>query len=442
MLHCKTAKLGDLAVPVASAFYPAATQLYRIGDIPFVRCVDCINYPIITKEQDEEFEKIPYQFGRESKGISFLKTNDIVITKVGSPCYASIITEYSEIALSRTVMGLTSIHSVEPYYLMIFLRCKYGFEQLYRQRELTIQYQLTLSRVKDINIFLPSDQFQKKIQKLCILYIGKLNYARQIYIQAEQLLLSKLDLLNYSAPTEEVSTKLLSESFLNSGRLDAEYYQPKYDEIEKILRSFKTVPIGSSFDEYKNTCSDYCEKRQIGVVKTKQLTNWGINEKTESYLSLQSVKENSLTLLQKGDVVFASMGVGSLGKTSIYYGSKLLVTDSTLKIFRRKNNGMILPEVLMLFLQSNIGQEMIYKYVVGSTGIINIYDKDINRISIPLLDSSVQQILANSVQKSFVLRDQSEQLLETAKHAVEVAIEKNESEALKCLELSGIVQDF
>ena len=167
MSKVPTEKLGKLATTVASAFYPAATQLYSEGDTAFARCVDCVSYPVITKDQDSKFEKIPYAFGKENKGISFIKVEDIIITKVGTPCYASILTDYSEIALSRTVMGLTGIHSVDPYYLMVFLRCKYGFDQLFRQRELTIQYQLTLPRVKAVDVYLANDMLQIKVMKLC-----------------------------------------------------------------------------------------------------------------------------------------------------------------------------------------------------------------------------------------------------------------------------------
>ena len=81
-----TKKLGAFANFVASAFYPAATQLYSIGDTAFVRCVDCIDFPIITAEQEDRFEKIPYSFGTANKGVSFLTQGEIVITKVGTPC--------------------------------------------------------------------------------------------------------------------------------------------------------------------------------------------------------------------------------------------------------------------------------------------------------------------------------------------------------------------
>ena len=130
----------------------------------------------------------------------------------------------------------------------------------------------------------------------------------------------------------------------------------------------------------------------------------------------------------------------NLGKVSLFYydGDKLFVTDSTLRIYRAKETTRVLPEVLCMFLQSTIGQELIYRYVVGSTGIINIYDDDIARIPIPVLDTEIQKDIAAKVQESFELRRQSKQLLEYAKQAVEMAIEQGEDTALTWLkERSG-----
>jgi hypothetical protein len=57
-LQCE--KLGRLGKFTCSAFYPAATHLYEKGDMPFLRCVDIIDYPIIHSEQP--FAQIPKDF--------------------------------------------------------------------------------------------------------------------------------------------------------------------------------------------------------------------------------------------------------------------------------------------------------------------------------------------------------------------------------------------
>jgi len=156
---------------VASAFYPAATHLYKIGDTPFIRCVDSINFSLITKEQNNLFEKIPRTFINENNGVNVLHKGDLVITKVGTPCFASLILEHDIVALSRTVLGMKNIKNINPFYLLIFLRSKYGFSQLQRERELTIQYQLTLGRIKKTLVYVPSIEFQSAIQNKVEEYI-------------------------------------------------------------------------------------------------------------------------------------------------------------------------------------------------------------------------------------------------------------------------------
>ena len=134
LLRHNAEPLRDYCLITGSAFYPAATQLYEFGDLPFMRCVDCISYPVITTRQDDLFEKIPIEFANQHKNIKRLKKGEIVITKVGTPCYASIVHDIDDVALSRTVLGLKAIKNIDPYYLVAFLRSKYGFLQLFRER--------------------------------------------------------------------------------------------------------------------------------------------------------------------------------------------------------------------------------------------------------------------------------------------------------------------
>ena len=219
-----TKKLGAFANFVASAFYPAATQLYSIGDTAFVRCVDCIDFPIITAEQEDRFEKIPYSFGTANKGVSFLTQGEIVITKVGTPCYASIVEDYETVALSRTVLGLSKIKGIDPYYLMVFLRCKYGYEQLYRKRELTIQYQLTLPRVKAVDVYLATSDFQKVIRHLCEQYRDVKAYSYSTSFDGEGAITSAI---NY------VTTEELPKIYILEGHGEAELPASFRDQIEK-----------------------------------------------------------------------------------------------------------------------------------------------------------------------------------------------------------------
>lgn len=198
-------------------------------------------------------------------------------------------------------------------------------------------------------------------------------------------------------PANNVSIKNFSD-VCESKRLDAEYYQNKYYVIESYLSSLPTTTINNEFKLIKNNPSKYyAYSGTIGVVKTKQLTHFGIDDSVEDFIKVKDLSVSGLSLLKKKDVVFASMGVGSLGKVGMFTGDGEYTTDSTLKIYRAKDTCRVLPEVLLVYLGSRWAQELIYRYVVGSTGIINIYDTDINKIPVPLLNHDDQIDIANHI---------------------------------------------
>ena len=53
---------------------------------------------------------------------------------------------------------------------------------------------------------------------------------------------------------------------------------------------------------------------------------------------------------------------------------------------------------------------------------------------LPKIDHEVQGVIAEKVQESFSLRRRSKQLLDRAKHAVEMAIEQGEDQAMRWLQ--------
>lgn len=433
MSKVPTEKLGKLATTVASAFYPAATQLYSEGDTAFARCVDCVSYPVITKDQDSKFEKIPYAFGKENRGISFIKAEDIIITKVGTPCYASILTDYSEIALSRTVMGLTGIHSVDPYYLMVFLRCKYGFDQLFRQRELTIQYQLTLPRVKAVDVYLANDMLQIKVMKLCKESKAFQQKSNEAYQMAEQIL---RDIVDYPDDTAlgTYSIKKINESFAISGRLDAEYYQPKYDILFDELKKFSCKRLGGpngivNIKKSIEPGSEAYTEDGIPFVRVSDISKFGISEPD---IKLRSdIIPNPEVLFPPKDTILLSKD-GSVGIAYKVEATMPIITSGALLHLKVRDKTEVLPDYLTLVLNSPVVQLQAER---DSNGAIIQHWKpsEIENVIIPILDMDTQKEIAAKVQEAFTLRKQSKQLLEYAKQAVEMAIEQGEDVALAWL---------
>lgn len=426
-------QFGDF---VASAFYPAATELYQFGDIPFLRCVDCISYPIITSLQQRLFEKLPEYFIKEQKGISTLSTGEMVITKVGSPCFASLVEDYEYVGLSRTVLGLKNIRNIDSYYLLVFLRSKYGFGQLLRQRELTIQYQLTLDRVKAILIYNANSFFQEVIHNLVELHKSINNAFVSIYTNTTKMLLAQINLTNWKPPADSISIKSFAKSFLKTGRFDSEYYQPKYDELLNILSNYHTDILDNLVTIKKSIepGSDAYLQEGIPFLRVADLSKYGLSQ-PEIFLdpSIYDVEG----LMPRKDTILLSKD-GSVGIAyKIEEDTKAITSGAILHLTVKDDR--VLPDYLCLVLNSIVVQFQAERDAGGS--IIQHWKPDeIKQVVIPILPKPIQEELVATAQESFQLQKQSKKLMEAAKQAVELAIERNEETAINWLRENKLIE--
>lgn len=425
--HLHSSAIGEIATVVASAFYPAATQLYSIGDTPFIRCVDCISYPVITDGQEDSFEKIPLTFALEQSGIHLLHKGDIVITKVGTPCFASVVNDYETVALSRTVLGLKNIDNIDPYYLMAFLRSKFGFEQLMRQRELTIQYQLTLDRVKSIMVYLASERFQTAISNVVKDSLAQVKESKEEYDAAEDFLLGQISVDTRSLSTDNVSIKSFSESFEQTGRLDAEYYQKKYDRYNQRVLDYaggSTTPA-QEFDLVKTKCTKELDEYpyvEIGDIDI------GTGSAEYSLIPTDELPANAKIMTKAGDLLISTVRPYR-GAVSILEQNDLLVSGAFTVL---RETGKYPAQTLQVLFRTQLYKDWFLKFNVGTSYPV-IKDNDILNIPIPAFGDDVHSEVRKRVQYSQALLSKSKVLLECAKKAVEMAIEQSEEEAMAWL---------
>ena len=76
--------------------------------------------------------------------------------------------------------------------------------------------------------------------------LQKQTESKQLYKQAEQVLLQELDLVGYT-PKHALSFQVNKREVDRAGRFDAEYFQPKYKEIIEKIEKYK-----GGFDVVKN----------------------------------------------------------------------------------------------------------------------------------------------------------------------------------------------
>lgn len=423
--------LGKLCTLVASAFYPAATDLYATGDVPFARCVDCVTHPVISRLQDAEFERIPSWFVEDCGQIQQVGKGDIILTKVGTPCYASIVHDYAEIALSRTVLGLVGIREINPYYLTAFLRCRYGFNQLMRQREQTIQYQLTLERVREVLVFQPSEQFQQSIEKTMRAHLAAIQSAGAESTKAEQTLLRALGLENWQPPEPLTYTRRASEAF-RSQRFDAEHFQPKFLALRQHIKArgeCKQLGDLLSFCQ-RGKQPDYADSG-LPVINSKHVRKSTVMMDEENRLA--NPGEGNL-IIRWGDMLINGTGVGTIGRAAAYHHNSPALPDNHVTILRLREDAGIDPVFLAVQLNSLIGQMQVDQYFKGSSGQIELYPSDIEAFSIWKAPVKTQQTIHQNINAAHAARREARALLERAKRAVEVAIEEGEAAALALLD--------
>ncbi|MDR0733309.1 MAG: hypothetical protein LBF08_04520, partial [Dysgonamonadaceae bacterium] len=126
-----------------------------------------------------------------------------------------------------------------PEYLAAFLNTKQGVWDIKRRARQSInQTNVNPEEVKEIEIPILSMDFQKKVKCNFEEANKKRIQSQTLYCQAEELLLETIGLKDFQPSREGKNIKNFKESFLSTGRLDAEYYQPKYEEIENKVKTY------------------------------------------------------------------------------------------------------------------------------------------------------------------------------------------------------------
>ena len=254
--------------------------------------------------------------------------------------------------------------------------------------------------------------------------------SKTLHKEAEKLLLTELDLLDFEPSKENIAIKTFSESFADSGRLDSEYYQPKYDEIEKNINenSNKTI-IKNEFNRIKTTfdkLKDGYNYIEIGNVNVSDGTN------ISNYVLTKDLPVNAKINVKDGDLLISTVRPNRGAITIVNTNEDDLIVSSAFTVLRKKENSKINIQVLQVLLRTNIYKELLLKYNVGTQYPV-IKNEDVLNLLIPIIDTNIQTQIEQKIKQSFKLKEQSKQLLELAKQAVEVAIEQDEIQAIRLI---------
>lgn len=166
---------------------------------------------------------------------------------------------------------------------------------------------------------------------------------------ATWILLSELAMFGQEKKFTTVNaSKKLSDSFLKSGRLDAEYYQPKYDYLFNELERFKTKTLGQIATLYKSIepGSDAYQETGIPFVRVADLSKFGLSD---SAISLDRLTYGD-SIRPKKDTILLSKD-GSVG-IAYKVNEPLDVITSGAIVHLNVTDKEVLPDYLTLIINS------------------------------------------------------------------------------------------
>lgn len=366
----------------------------------------------------------------ENNKRSSLKINDVILTTRGSVGYCAIVKQEvlpANIDQDVARISLKKQERINPQFLITYVNSKFGKDWTKRNQTGMVQQGLALWRINELPIPELKRSFQNKIKEVIENGHESITKSVSSYCQAETLLLETLGLKDFRPCSDPINLKSFKESFFSTGRLDAEYYQKRYEEIEKSIKSFKAgfTTVSNEFSLSKEVI-----KKIMDFYNYTEISDVNVSDGSISYnkLSVDELPDNGKMILKKDQIIISRVrpNRGAIGIIrecpENYVGSGAFTILS--------ENGNYKKEVLQTLLRSKPYQELIMKYNVGSSYPV-VKNEDILNLPIPKLEKSQQQEIAELVEESFRLKKQSEQLLEIAKQAVEMAIEQDESKAME-----------
>lgn len=406
---------------VKGAFDITADKFRKSG-VPFVRIsnirgMDIDTSSIVYIDQDVHAEYLA----------SELRCGDIVLSKTAYAAASIVTLPVCNTSQDTIAISLKPDSCIDPYFTVAYLNTEYGLFLMEYLFTGNIQKHFNLTECKTklpIPVF--NKAFQESVRSLFERALTLRCDANNGYHEAEQMLLAELGFAGWSPTDDAMSVKSYSD-FVSAGRFDAEYFQPKYDAIDKKIRDYCGGVVAASDALVIGLVNEDAETEERYV----ELADIGANGEITGCMSATfgELPSRARQRIEAGQVIVSSIE-GSLDKCALVtteYDKALCSTG-----FHRFCSTKINAETMLLLFKSWPIQQLMKRGCSG-TILCGILSGELANVPLPLVNSKVQRDLATKVQSSFALRAESKRLLDLAKHAVEVAIEQGESKAMEVL---------
>ena len=348
---------------------------------------------------------------------------ELLINKIGTPGRTYLMPHLNRpisLGMNLFLIRLNKKNGFNESFLWVYFNTTIGKNIIYRKVNGTVPLTIDKESIKSLIIPKIAKNIQLLVERKVRLSQSKSEESKKIYIEADAQLLSELGLKDWQPKNDNINVKTLKESFLSSGRLDAEYYQSKYDALFTQLSNYEcnTLKRIVNINKSIEPGSDAYQNNGIPFVRVSDVDKFGISD-PNIFLSPDDFDLQELRL--KKDTILLSKD-GSVGIAYKVEKDLDCITSGALlhlTVFNQDYN----PDYLTLVLNSKIVKMQAERDANGAI-IQHWKPSEIEQVIIPKLPMSIQNDISSKIQKSFVLKAESKRLLEEAKIMVEQEIEK------------------
>lgn len=356
-----------------------------------------------------------------------VKKGDIIISQRGTLGLAVQVDDsFDGAVISANFIAVKNLKEISPGFLQIILSSKLGQMQLIRKTSGQVQTKITTEDIKTIEIPIIPENKQKEI-------IDKIKDGYKLKSKKESESQKLLDSLN-DYVLDELGIKLpelkdkiayvINSDETNSKRIDAYYYQPKFEEVEKAIKKgkFELVKIGDTLKYYKKGVevgSDAYIDEGIPFIRVSDIDDYKISyEKTDKKISTQLYNQLMDYNPKKDELLYSKDG--SIGFCVVVNEDKKAIISGgilRLKVKENVNNFYVKSILCNKFFKILFDRESIGSIIKHLTPEVFISFK------IPLPPLSIQNKIAEEVkrrmQKAEQLQKEAKEDLERAKQEVE-----------------------
>lgn len=398
------------------------TKIYRMNEIGNMLCDrNILKYAELSDNQIAAFK---------------LKDRDVLFNRTNSQAFVGrtgMFRKFSDediVFASYLIRINPNPEIVTPEYLTAFLNTKYGVIDIKRRARHSVnQSNVNLEEVKRIEIPILCHQLQNDITSSFNNAVDSIQASEVVYNEAQTLLLAELGLADWQSKHQLTFVKNFLDTE-SAGRIDADYFQPKYDEVVNIIKNYpggwdtlgnQGYVRDANFNPDAETEYKYIELANIG--NDGEITDCMVEQG-------EDLPTRARRKVAAEDVIVSSIE-GSLESIALIteeYDNALCSTG-----FYVVQSDVLNSKVLLVLLKSIVGQFQLKKGCSG-TILTAINKEEFSKIAVPKIRAEKQAEIQQKVLESFDLRNQAKHLLECAKRAVEIAIEQDEQTAINWLE--------